>query len=204
MTETSSRRASFVEHRASAAAVLTVLSLWLSTAAAADWNVATLFERLAREPHAHARFQERKYLSLLTEPVDSSGELLFTPPDRLEKRTTSPKAETVTVEGTRVTLERNGRKQTLDLRENPAVAVLIESIRGTLAGDLAALSREYSVQLEGDASRWRLVLRPLDASLASLVQRIEIGGFEAQVQAVEIFQADGDRSVMNISAVPGR
>jgi hypothetical protein len=129
---------------------------------------------------------------------------LFTPPDRLEKRTTSPKAETVTVEGTRVTLERNGRKQTLDLRENPAVAVLIESIRGTLAGDLAALSREYSVQLEGDASKWRLVLRPLDSSLTTLVQRIEISGVEAQVQAVEIFQADGDRSVMNISAVPGR
>ena len=82
MTETSSRRASFVEHRASAAAVLTVLSLWLSTAAAADWNVATLFERLAREPHAHARFQERKYLSLLTEPVEldrlgSAGVLSF-------------------------------------------------------------------------------------------------------------------------------
>ena len=48
------------------------------------------------------------------------------------------------------------------------------------------------------------MLRPLDASLESLVQRIEIGGFEAQVQAVEIFQADGDRSVMNISAVPVR
>ena len=58
VTETSSRRASFVEHaRGVAAAVLAVLSLWLSTAAAADWNVVTLFERLAKEPHAHARFQ---------------------------------------------------------------------------------------------------------------------------------------------------
>ena len=48
------------------------------------------------------------------------------------------------------------------------------------------------------------VLRPLDASLTSLVERIEIGGVEAQVRTVEIFQADGDRSVMTISPAPAR
>jgi hypothetical protein len=43
------------------------------------------------------------------------------------------------------------------------------------------------------------VLRPLDPSLATLVERIEIGGGEAQVRSVEIFQSDGDRSVMTIA-----
>jgi outer membrane lipoprotein-sorting protein len=193
--------------RSSGIAALAPLLAWILTitgALAADWGVAALFERLAKERPAHAQFHERKYLSLLTEPVDSSGELFFSPPDRLEKRTTSPKPETVIVDRKQVTLERGGRKRTLGLRENPGIAVLVESIRSTLAGDLDSLSHTYAVQLEGDASKWRLVLRPLDASLASLVERIEIGGVDAEVRSVEIFQADGDRSVMTISSAPVR
>ncbi len=178
------------------------LCLAASAAPAADWDVRTLFERLAMERPARAAFQERKFLSLLDKPVDSSGELEFTPPDRLEKRTTAPKPEAVVVDREHVTLERAGKRHTLRLRENPAVAVLVESIRGTLAGDLASLTRTYSLALDGNPAKWRLVLRPLDPSLATLVERIEIGGSQAQVRAVEIFQADGDRSVMTISPLP--
>ncbi len=186
------------------AALIVLAAPTMTAARAAEWDVVALFSRLAKERPAHAQFRERKYLSLLTEPVDSSGELAFTPPDRLEKRTTSPKPETVIVDGARLVLERDGRKQLLDLKDNPGVAVLIESIRATLAGDLASLSGSYSIRLDGDVSKWRLVLRPLDASLTSLVERIEIGGVEAQVRTVEIFQADGDRSVMTISPAPAR
>jgi hypothetical protein len=92
----------------------------------------------------------------------------------------------------------------LELAENPGIAVLVESIRSTLAGDLAALSRAYSVKLDGDASNWRLVLRPRDASLTTLVERIEIGGADAQLRTVEILQADGDRSMMTISPSTAR
>ncbi|HKP65507.1 MAG TPA: outer membrane lipoprotein carrier protein LolA [Casimicrobiaceae bacterium] len=167
--------------------------------AADEWDVAMLFDRLAKERPAQAQFHERKYLSLLTQPVESSGELAFTPPDRLEKRTISPNPETVVVDRRQIILERGGRKQTLELAENPGIAVLVESIRATLAGDLASLSRAYSVQLSGHASRWRLVLRPRDTSQTT-VERIEINGAEAHVREVVIFQADGDRSVMTISS----
>lgn len=186
-------------------ALVAVLALVAATGAhAADWDVAALFDRLARERPARAQFRERKYLALLAEPVESSGELTFTPPDRLEKRTLLPKPETLVVEGTRLSLERDGRRQVIDLAQNPRVAVLIDSIRGTLAGDLAGLSREYALSLDGDATRWRLTLRPTDASLAPLVERIEIGGAAASVRTVEIFQADGDHSVMTISAASAR
>jgi hypothetical protein len=45
------------------------------------------------------------------------------------------------------------------------------------------------------------VLRPLDPVAAQLVDRVEIGGARAQVKRIEIFQADGDRSVMTIVPV---
>ena len=166
---------------------------------ATDWNVASLFDALARQHPGRAAFVEKKFLSILDRPVESSGELLFTPPDRIEKRTLLPKPESVVVDRESVTLDRAGKRHTLRLRENPAVAVLVESIRGTLAGDLATLTRTYSVALDGSPHRWRLTLRPLDPALGTLVERVEIGGAQARVATVEIFQADGDRSVMTLT-----
>ena len=182
---------------------LAVLAAFAALPAAADWGVAALFEQLAKNRPERTTFSEKKYLSLLDKPVESSGELSFTPPDRMEKKTLKPRPETVVVDRETVTLERGGKRHTLRLRENPSMAVLVESIRGTLAGDLAALTRTYSVALDGPQSRWRLVLRPLDPSLGTMVERVEIAGSQARVTTVEIFQADGDRSVMTLAAPRG-
>jgi Outer membrane lipoprotein carrier protein LolA-like len=183
------------------ARVALAVALYLASpfARAADWGVAQLFESLSKQKVTRATFKERKFLALLDKPVESSGELVFTPPDRLEKRTLKPNPESMVVDRDTVTLERGGKRHSLALRDNPAIAVLIESIRGTLAGDLVLLTRTYSAGLDGNAARWKLILRPLDPSLAVLVERIEIGGAQAQVRTVEIFQADGDRSLMTLS-----
>lgn len=179
-----------------------VVALALSLPAqAADWGVAALFQMIARERPTRATFHERKFMALLDRPLESSGELAFTPPDRLEKHTTKPREERVVVDRERVTLERGGKRHSLDLRANPHVAVLVESLRATLAGDLAELNRSYSAGLEGTPERWRLTLRPLDPAGAELVERIDIDGERAVVRAVEIRQAGGDRSVMTIRPV---
>ena len=180
--------------------LLLVLALSPSLPAAA-WDVTQLFGMLAKERPARAAFHERKHMALLDRPLDATGELSFTPPDRLEKRTITPREERVVVDTERLTLERAGKRHTLDLRANPAVAVLVESIRATLAGDLAALQRGYSTGLDGTPERWRLTLRPLDAAGSAIVERIDIDGEKAVVKAVEIRQADGDRSVMTITPV---
>jgi hypothetical protein len=176
-----------------------VLAAVTSLAHGADFSIATLFAELGRQRPERVAFVEKKHLALLDKPVESSGELAFTPPDRLEKRTLKPRPESLVIERDLVTLERGGKRQTLRLSENPAVAVLVESIRRTLAGDLQGLTRAYSVALDGTPARWKIVLRPLDPSLATTVERVEIGGEQARVALVEIFQADGDRSVTQLS-----
>ena len=182
---------------------LLAIALLAASVPAAALELPALFDALARRKPVKAQFTERKYLSLLDKPVESRGELTFTPPDRMEKRTTSPRAERVVIDRERITLERGGKSYGMGMHDNPGVAVLVESIRATLAGDLATLTRTYSVGLDGDEGRWRLLLRPLDPALSTLVERIEIGGAHADVRRVEIFQADGDRSVMTIAPVGG-
>ena len=168
-------------------------------AAAADFNAAQLFAMLAKERPGRATFHEKKHLALLDRPVESTGELTFTPPDRMEKRTLTPRPERVTIDRERLTLERGGKRHSLGLRENPSIAVLVESIRATLAGDLESVTRAYSIALDGSAARWRLTLRPLDPSLSNIVEHVEITGSQGVVRTVEIFQADGDRSLITLT-----
>jgi hypothetical protein len=180
------------------AALLMCLAL---PVAAHAYGVQELFQSLAGDKPRRATFQEKKTIALLDKPVESSGELVFTPPAKLEKRTSQPRAESIVVDGDLATIERGGKKQTLRLSQYPGVAVLIDSIRSTLAGDLNALTKTYSAAVAGDAARWRLTLRPIDPSLGTLVEHIEIAGTKGQVRTVEIFQADGDRSVMTLTPI---
>lgn len=169
-----------------------------SAAMAADWTIALLMDLLARNAPGLATFRETKFIALLDQPVESSGELRFTPPHRLEKRTLSPGVESLVVDRDSLTMERLGKRQTIALRDYPEVAVFVESIRGTLAGDRASLERSYALAIEGDAQRWNLVLRPLSESVGRLVSRIEVSGSLAEVRRIEITQSDGDRSLMRI------
>jgi outer membrane lipoprotein-sorting protein len=183
---------------APARAAALALALLAGTAARAAWTVEALMALLHAHPPKRAHFDEQKSVSVLDRPLESSGELAFTPPDRLEKHVTSPGDERIVADRDRLVIERNGRRQVIDFREHPEAAVLVESIRGTLAGDRAALERVYELSLSGEERSWRLVLVPREASLRSLVARVAIEGSGAQVQRVEIEQADGDHSLMQI------
>ncbi|WP_395055638.1 LolA-related protein [Polaromonas sp.] len=188
----------FSRFSAGLAAVGLLLGL-LGTPAIAAWDVAQLMQGLAQNKSGRASFVEKKYIALLDKPVESSGELLYTAPDRLEKRTLKPRPESMLIETGTLTVERGKRRTTLRLQDYPELVAFTESIRGTLAGDLAALRRIYNLDLEGTEERWTLTLRPIETKILDVVQRIRIGGSRAEVKTIEIEQTDKDRSVMVIA-----
>lgn len=182
--------------------LLAGVGLWLglmNSPALAAWDVTQLMQGLAQNKSGRASFVEKKYIALLDKPVESSGELLYTAPDRLEKRTLKPRPESMLIESGTLTVERNKRRMTLRLQDYPELVAFTESIRGTLAGDVAALRRIYNLDLEGTEERWTLILRPVETKMLDVVQRIRIGGSRAEVRTIEIEQTDKDRSVMVIA-----
>ena len=169
-----------------------------SAPAHAAWGVEQLMQALAQNKSGRATFVEKKFIAMLDKPVESSGDLLYTAPDRLEKRTVKPKPESMVLEGNTLTVERARRQYVLQLHDYPELVAFTESIRGTLAGDQKALERIYKLTLEGTEERWTLTLRPIEPKMAAAVQRILIVGGHADLRSIEIEQADNDRSVMTI------
>ena len=181
-------------------ALATALATAPAAAAPADSSdpLAALLAQLALRRHGHVAFTEVQYLAVLDRPLESSGELLYEAPDHLEKRTLTPRPETLVLEHGVLSATRGQRTRTLALTAYPQLAPLIESLRATLAGDRTALERAFGVRLDGDLSRWTLHLTPRDAAAVRLVTEVRIAGEQAQLRSVEVSQADGDRSLLTI------
>ena len=187
--------------RCRAAFAASMLLAFVPLAQARNWDVDELMRTLAQHAGGRAAFVERKYLAVLDRPIESSGELVFTPPRHMEKRTLKPKPEVLVIDADNLSVEREGRSYSALLSQYPEVAALIDSVRATLAGDLGALRSQYRVELDGSAAHWTLTLLPSDTRVAALVLRIRIAGSGDAVRSVEILQADGDRSLMNIDRI---
>jgi outer membrane lipoprotein-sorting protein len=172
----------------------------LAATAAAPLTVNELMQMLGTVESANARFVETRQSALLKSPLVLQGTLAYRRPDRIEKHVLKPHDERITVEGGRLTLENRGqnRKKTMSVGSAPGLAALVESIRATRAGDLAALQRYYSVQVEGSREQWILTLKPLDAQVADYVSLITLSGSGPRIARIAIDEAGGDRSVMEI------
>ena len=180
-----------------------LITLALAACAAAAQTTAPpafdeLLQLLAAHRHGHVTFTEVQQLAMLDRPLQSSGELLYDAPDRLEKRTLKPKPQTLILEHGVLTAHRGHRTYVMELRDYPQVVPFVESIRATLAGDRAALERFFRVQFDGTLAHWTLLLVPVDTTLAGAVKDIRIEGERDAVRTVEIRQSDGDRSLLSI------
>jgi hypothetical protein len=163
-------------------------------------SIAELMKLLGSVESANARFVETRESALLRSPLVLQGTLEYRRPDRIVKQVLSPYDERVTLEGGRLTLENrtSNRKKSVAVSGAPGISALIESIRATRAGDLAALQRHYALQVEGGREQWTLTLKPLDAQVAAYVSLIALSGSGARIGRVTVEEAGGDRSVMEI------
>jgi hypothetical protein len=184
---------------------LLVCSIWAitpSSHAQATWDLDQLMQSLATTQTGHASFIEKKFIAILDKPVESSGELFYTAPDRLEKRTLQPKTESMVLDKDKLIVEQRGKKHVLSLQSYPEIAAFIDSIRGTLAGDRKALERSYKLGMVGTEQDWSLSLLPLADKMKKVVTSIDISGTGNTLETIQIKQADGDSSVMTITPLP--
>ena len=183
--------------------VATTLMLVSLTAYAATWDIDQLMQSLAQIRSDRAIFSEKKFIAILDRPVESSGELVYTAPDHLEKRTLKPKPELMILHQGILTIERGRQKHRLQLQDYPELAAFVDSIRGTLAGDRKALERNFQITLDGTAEQWTLNLHPTNEKIRTVVKNIRIVGERDALRSIEITQADGDRSLMLIKKLAG-
>ncbi len=183
--------------------LLVLLLAGVSMAAQAAFDIDTLMQDLARHTGGKARFVETRTMAVLDRPVVSTGEMLYQPPSRLEKRTLKPQLEEMILDGDRLTMITLNRRMTINVASRPEAQAFVESIRSTLSGDRRALEKYYRLEVSGAPQAWSLTLTPVDSAVAALIRYITVSGNGNQVRRIDYIQADGDRSVLDIEPVEG-
>jgi hypothetical protein len=178
--------------------LLAFVALSLCGSAAGASELDEVMGLLAIRQHGRVEFVDQQFLHILDHPIESSGELRYDAPDRLEKRTLKPHVETLALAGGILTIERARGRRVVDLRAYPQIQPFVESIRATLAGDRTSLERLFHLEFAGSLGRWTLTLVPLDSNVKRAVAQVRIDGMRDQLLKVEIRQPDGDRSLMTL------
>jgi len=178
------------------AALLLLAAFQLS--AAEEFGPAQLMLALAAIPEARTRFTEVRRSDVLRAPLELKGKLHYQRPDRLERHVLSPYQEVTRIDGDRVTIENpaRGEPRTYSLAALPAALALVEGLRATLAGDLAALERHYRVSLAGSREAWTLSLVPRAPAVAGAISGMRLAGSAARLARLEIEETSGDRITM--------
>lgn len=170
----------------------------INSASAADVDMKSLMLQFAASKNTKAEFTERKYVRILDSPVESSGDLTFQAPDRLEKRTKLPRAETMLVEGNKVSIERGSFKRSMMLDEFVDMASLVKSLTATFRGDQEGIEKYFGWTLSGPVNKWQLVLKPKSSKLFITLREIRFAGEGSYVHTVETTLTDGDWSLMTL------
>ena len=181
-----------------AVALITFAALLASPAQAGKFDLVRLMHLLSLAPAAEVPYTEKKYSSLLAEPIVSSGTLSYRRPDTVEKHMTAPRNERFRIAGEELIVVRNGAERRFPLSSQPLLAAFAASLRGVLAGDAALLRTHYRLALEGDEQAWRLEMVPLEEEIRRHVERTTVFGRAGRIEQIEVREASGDRSVLQV------
>ena len=170
------------------------LALMLALPARADdATLRQIMSGLAAQPSRETGFTSEKHLSSLSAPLRSAGRLVFRKPDHLEQDTLSPRPERLVIEADDVEITTpDAPPRRISLDDSPALRILADTLRGALAGDLAALRRHFIAEEAGSPAAWRITLRPSGNVTAQVIKRVYIDGGDARLCQIDIVQANGD------------
>ncbi|MBT2299864.1 outer membrane lipoprotein carrier protein LolA [Variovorax paradoxus] len=177
--------------------LVAVLAFSASSAWALD--LPELMGLLGKQKSGEARFTEQRFVRGLEGPLDASGTLSFQAPDKMTRRTLTPRPETMVVDGNTLTLSRGGRTRTMTLDSMPELLGMVEAMRGTLNGNTQSLARYFRTSVSGTPDKWTLDLVPIDEKLAAQVRTLRLSGRAGEVLGIEMEFIGGDRSVMSIT-----
>jgi len=167
-----------------------------------------LMALFAESGGVRAEFTENRYLSILTEPIETSGVLYFSPPAYLARYTVQPDKSSIVTNGKQVALRDTIGTRTIDLGSSDLARELVSSFAVLLSGDFAALTAHYDAEFYFEeehgspmTSVWTLDLKPRSAEIRDLIQRTRVRGRKNRLTSMETLEKNGDRTLMLFSGV---
>lgn len=140
-----------------------------------------------------ARFVQTKHVSLLDEPLVSTGRFRFRRPDRVRLDIETPHPSTILIAGRSITIPGLDATEQRAIAGSPMAAMFTE-LGAVFAGTLDRAPAHFAVTARGEGDAIIVTLTPTAADYQRLFRSIEIrfGGPVIMVQSMRLDDALGD------------
>jgi outer membrane lipoprotein-sorting protein len=155
--------------------------------------VSQIASHLAQAKGVRAQFTQTQTLSVMKQPLVSTGSLVFFRERGVIWQIDTPYKATYVITDTGVSEVNANGQRTKSNNGNGVrgVAQVSRMMRAMLGGDLSALYSQFDVHADGTAAQWRMQLTPNQPQLAQSIKGLEMSGGD-YLQALRITLANGD------------
>lgn len=183
------------------------LSLFVAAPALAEAppaDAAEAWQALGKATSMSASFTQVQQRAILPVPLESTGTLTFERPDKLRWVVNKPTKQILILNGSTLTMETPvlGPPQVLDVSK-PEIAGLIRGLTVWLAGDFAALQRDYTLTYWAPGPPAKAELVPNDPRVKGFIDKLKLTLSEDRsvITEVVIVEPSGDTIRMTLSDV---
>lgn len=158
-----------------------------------------LLHLFSQKKHSTVDFSEEKYASFLDEPIKSSGYMEFIAPNKLHKFILKPEKISQKIMANELEIINANETHIVDMDEHPEFSIILRAIINVLAGDQAALKKDFKIIFENKESGWQLFLSPHDSYISGYVESIKMEGNKNRISQITVTEPNNDQSITYLS-----
>ena len=163
--------------------------------------VAKIQSMLAKPQVLCGRFDQRKQLAGLKNPLISSGRFCVVADKGVLWRSLQPFANTVRLTRDEIVQLQGDRVAArLDAKQEPALRTINNVLFALLAGDLAEIDKLFEIDGGIHDKGWEVKLKPREPGLAKAISSIALEG-GTYISNITISEASGDRTSIVFSEI---
>ena len=148
------------------------------------------------------KYQENRYLSLMTDKWTGSGSFYAVLPDTMIKEQQFPEKELMAIRGNSLFYfnQESGQKHQGEITDLDDQTQYIAIFKALLTGDLALISKLYEIEFLGKPSGWVITLSTKKNATSDEGVKVIMRGLPEQpANGMELNMADGDRTEFLLS-----
>jgi outer membrane lipoprotein-sorting protein len=182
--------------------ITTLLFITLSVmyqSVSADGGYAEILKKLSRSKPTVVEYEESFDAFYLNEPVLSSGEMKFYPPDKLIKVTLNPDYIQQEITGNEViTTWKDGKNEVFSLDRHRGLKSMANTLRAVLSGNISYIRNTYEVEKRNVKEGWEIVLVPKESGIEKWIKNIVLQGENKNIEKFIVTEANGDRTTTTL------
>jgi len=164
----------------------------------------TLSRPAARLAHARTLagdFRQRRQLRELPKPLIASGEFVFARDLGVYWHTAVPFDSVIVLNQAGMTqIDEGAPALRMSADEQPAVRLVANLFAALFTLDVTRLEQDFELYDATEGKRWTLGLKPRAPALAGVIRQVIVAGSD-DVESVELMDAQGDRTLIELTAI---